>query len=254
ASGRIPRDVGAGLLLQAAGLAAFPQVHGFWFDEEDLRAAFWDPASGRLTLSRTPASVRAGGPGPSASAVLAGFVERLFGRSARRDGRALLERLLAPESALKRADFWVASVYREFPALAGPEAARARLSTIGYAGDFTRAPLCRARLAAARAILSGRVARIFAPQTSALEPGGALGLAAPVVGAAGAARRLRALHAAEAGEAGAVWIAVERESWDDLSRRAFDAAAHALGRAVEVVLCDGAAPPPRFPDEWRQEI
>lgn len=77
--GRIPRACGAPLFLQAASAAAFLQASGLWLDEEDLRVASWDVENGtpRLWLTRSPASLRRGGPGPAAAAVLAGFLDRL---------------------------------------------------------------------------------------------------------------------------------------------------------------------------------
>ena len=256
-AGRIPRDLAPRLLLQAAGLAAFLQAHGFWFDEEDLAAATWEAPSGRLWLTRTPAAVRRGGPGPGPAAVLAGFLHRLFGRGRRivePAAKGLFARLLAPDAALKRGDFWLASLYRAFSSLGGPDAAEARRRTLGYAGDFTRDAPARALLAAARALLAGRAFRIFARNASALEPGGALGLPEPATSAPRAARRLRERHAAEAGGAAAVWIAVEPESWDVVSRRAFESASRILGGEVEIAACPGSTAPPLFPDEWRREI
>ena len=254
-AGRIPREKAPALLLQAAGLAAFLQAFGFWLDETDLSGAQWEP-DGRLWLPRTPAAVGRGGPGPAPAAVLAGFVQRLFGRG-RRIGepaaRALLDRLLAPDAGLKRAGFWLASVFRAFPSLAAAEAAEARRRTIGYAGEFTRGLAARARLLAARALLDGRAARIFAREEPLLTPGGALGFSEPCAGAARAARLLKERHAGEARGCGAVWIAVEPESWDALSRRAFEAASRSLSAEVTVVTCGGLAPP-LYPDEWRREI
>ena len=256
-AGRIPRDLAPRLLLQATGLSAFLQAHGFWLDEEDLAEATWEPPSARLWLTRTPAAVRRGGPGPGPAAVLAGFVQRLFGhgrRVAEPAAKLLLERLLAPDAALKRADFWLASLYRAFPSLGGPDAAEARRRTVGYAGDFGRDARVRALLTAARALLAGNAPRVFAANGSALEPGGALGLAEPATSASRAARRLRERHAADADGRRAVWIAVEPESWDVVSRRAFESAARGLAGDVEVVTCALSMAPPLFPDEWRREI
>ena len=257
ASGSIPRDYAPALLLQAAGIGAFLQANGFWLDEEDLRDAAWERSSGRLWLTRTPVSVRRGGPGPALSAVLASFVQRLFGRGRRVSdpaARALLDRLLAAEAPHRRGDFWLASVLRAFPGLAGPESADARRRTVGYSGDFTREPLVRARLEAGRALLSGRTPRIFAREASLLTPGGALDLAEPVASVARASRRLRERHAAETGGGPAVWIAVEPETWDAVSRRAFDTAARGLGGQVATVVCSPSLQAPLYPDEWRRDI
>ena len=255
--GRIPRDLGPALLLQAAGIGAFLQANGFSLDEDDLANAAWEPGTGRLWLTRTPVSVCRGGPGPALSAVLAGFVQRLFGRGRRVSepaARALLERLLVEEAPHRRGDFWVASVFRAFPSLAGPESADARRRNLGYPGTFTREAAARARLEYGRALLCGKTARVFARDESFLTPGGALAFAEPVVGVGRAARRLRERHAVEAAGGVAVWIAVEPETWDAVSRRAFEAAARGLAGEVETVSCPSGGKPPIYPDEWRHEV
>mgnify|MGYP003694397577 CR=1 FL=1 len=74
------------------------------------------------------------------------------------------------------------------------------------------------------------------------------------VNAARAARALRERHGTESRGRRAVWIAVDTERWDALSRRAFETAAAALGEEVETVPVPAATPPPLMPDEWRREI
>jgi DNA-binding NtrC family response regulator/tetratricopeptide (TPR) repeat protein len=255
-AGRIPRDTAPALLLQAAGAAAFLHAHGFWLDEEDLAGSVWEPGTCRLWLSRTPACVGRGGAGPATSAVLAGFVLRLFGRGrgvSDPAARTLLDRLLTGDAASKRAEFWLASVFRAFPALSAPEAAEARRRTIGYAGEFSRDAPARALLAAARSRLSGRAARVFSRGESELSPGGALDMPAPFPSLGRAVRFLRERHEAEAASRSADWIAVEPGSWDGLSRRAFEAAARSLAGRVQVIVVE-TLPAPLHPDEWRREI
>jgi tetratricopeptide (TPR) repeat protein len=87
-----------------------------------------------------------------------------------------------------------------------------------------------------------------------LVPGGALALAQPVEGVARAARRLRERHSAEAAGGRAVWIAVDPETWDAVSRRAFESAARGLAEQVETVACSRGGNAPLYPDEWRREI
>jgi DNA-binding NtrC family response regulator len=255
-AGRIPRDVAPALLLQAAGAAAFFIAHGFWLDEEDLSQGTWESGSGRLWLPRTPATVGRGSAGPAPSALLAGFVLRLFGRGrgiSDPAAKTLLDRLLAGDASSKRAEFWLASVYRAFPSLSGAGAAEARRRTIGYAGNFLRDVETRALGASARALLAGRAVRVFSRGESSLSPGGALGLPGGLPSVGRAARFLRERHAAEARHGAAHWIAIEPESWDGFSRKAFEAAARGLSGQVEVTTI-GSLPPPLHPDEWRREI
>src|SRR5258706_1960922 len=255
--GRIPTGCGAPLFLQACAAASFLQASGLWLDEEDLCEAVWDVAEGtpRLWLVRSPASLSRGGPGPAAAPILAGFLDRLFSRRRRIEhpaARGLFDRLLATDAAYRRAEFWLSSAFRDFPELGSREAAGARARTLGSGGGFLRTPGRRAMAEKARALLGNRAPRIFAARDS-FTPGGALGLEQPV-SAARAARALRERHAAESRGRRAVWIAVDTERWDALSRRAFETAAAALGEEVETVLVPAAPPPPLMPDEWRREI
>ena len=255
-AGRIPRDTAPALLLQAAGAAAFLQAHGFWLDEEDLADSTWEPGTRRLWIPRTPAAVGRGGAGPAPSAILAGFVLRLFGRGrgvVDPAARTILDRLLAGDAAGRRPEFWLASVYRSFPALSAPEAAEARRRTIGYAGEFSRDLPVRALLAAARSRLSGRAVRVFSRGESELSPGGALEFPDPFPSLGKAVRFLRQRHEAEAGSGPADWIAVEPASWDGLSRQALETAARGLAGRVNVIRVE-SLPAPLHPDEWRREI
>ncbi len=256
--GRIPRACGASLFLQAAAAASFLQASGLWLDEEDLRAASWDVEKGtpRLWLTRSPASLSRGGPGPAAAAVLAGFLDRLFSRGRRiahPAARDLFERLLAADAGYRRAEFWLSSALRIFPELASADGAGARARTLGYGGAFLRPAAARALQEKARGLLSNRAARVFAAAGSAFSPGAALGLDSPA-SVAGAARALRERHARESGGRRALWIAVDAERWDSLSRGAFETAARVLGEDVDVVFVPAAVAPPLLPDEWRREI
>jgi transcriptional regulator with AAA-type ATPase domain/tetratricopeptide (TPR) repeat protein len=254
--GRIPSGCGPPLFLQACAAASFLQASGLWLDEEDLREAVWDMAEGtpRLWLARSPASLRRSGPGPAAAPVLAGFLDRLFSRGRRiahPSARGLFDRLLATDAAYRRAEFWLSSALRDFPELGFPAAAGARARTLGSGGGYLRTPGRRAMAEKARALLTNRAPRIFAAADS-FTPGGALDLEQPF-DAARAARALRERHARESRGRRAVWIAVDSERWDALSRRAFETAAGALGEDVETILV-AAPPPPLMPDEWRREI
>src|SRR5262249_57605012 len=84
-AGRIRSEQAPALFLQAASLCAFLQAFGLWLDEEDLSHATYDRAEGiaRLWITRTPAGVFRGGPGPAPSAVLGAFLHRLFARGRR---------------------------------------------------------------------------------------------------------------------------------------------------------------------------
>src|SRR5262245_17117960 len=259
AAGRIPSEQAPALFLQAASLCAFLQAFGLWLDEEDLSHATYDRAEGiaRLWITRTPAGVFRGGPGPAPSAVLGAFLHRLFARGRRvglASARSLFDQLTAPDAGFRRAEYWVASAFRAFPQLGSPAAAPVRARTLGFAGSFGRSQARRAILESASEQLNDRSVRIFVCGGSRLEPGGALGLPEPPRGAASAARALRARHSREESERPTVWIAVEPERWDDLSRRAFDAASRALAGEVETRVLSGAPLAPRLPDEWRREI
>ena len=240
-------------------MSSFLQAWGLWLDEEDLLEARWDLRGGspRLWLSRSPASVRRGGSGPARSAVLAAFLERLFGgrRGVERpEARAILDRLLEPGAACRRAEFWLSSALRTFPELASPEAAQARARTLGSAGGHLRSAATRALIAQGRALLTSRTVRVFAAQESALSAGGALGLEESPATAAQAIRALRERHAREAEGRRALWIAVEPDRWDELSRRAFETASRALRGEVETEIVAATTAPPLLPDEWRREI
>ncbi|MGH9366168.1 MAG: hypothetical protein ACRD3M_00655, partial [Thermoanaerobaculia bacterium] len=112
----------------------------------------------------------------------------------------------------------------------------------------------RARREAARALLEGRQARLFLPASSSLQAGGALALDPPACGAAEAARRLREIAQGEASRGRAVWIAAGPETWDPLSRRAFETAERFLPPEIEVRRLPSTPPAPRLPDEWRREV
>ena len=256
--GRIPQAHVGALFLQAAAASAWLEAAGLWLDDADLGDAVWEDAEGlpRLELPRSPAALARGGSAPAA-AVLAAFLERVRGRTRR--GRepgagALMDLLLAPEAPFRRAEFWVASAFRAFPALSSASAAPVRLRTIGRGARRGRSPSELARVETGRALLAGRYPRVFEIQASALAPGAALGLEPMPATAAGAARELRHRHAREAPEGGAVWIAVEPSSWDGFSRRAFDAAAGALRNQVEIVTLERSPPAPRGTGDWRREI
>ena len=256
-AGRIAREHAPLLFLQAAGLCSFLQAFGFWLAQEDLTEAVHDTSEDgpRLWLTRTPASVSLGGPGPAPSAVLAAFLHHLFGRGRRLwhpAARALFESMLSEDAALRRGEFWLAGAYRAFPELAGPAAAGARKRTIGLAGSFLRHVSVRALISQARALAQGREARVFSAGDSALTPGAALGLPEIPTGVAAAARALRKAH--DRGSRRPVWIAVEPDRWDPVSRQAFETARRALSQEIEVVSLDGELPVPALPDEWRREI
>ena len=257
--GRVPRELGAPLLLQAAAALAFFQAYGFALAEEDLADARWDRAEGsaRLWLARSPASVAAESPGRPAAALLAAFLDRLCrrgGRIADREAAALARRLALPEAMGRRAEAAVAEVYRGFAALAGASGRLARLRTIGFAGEFLRPPAERAVLESGRAALAGRRARIFPADGSALAAGSFLPLEPPPGGAAEACRRLRELAERDASSGPTVWIAAGVETWDPLSRRAFEMAARSLPGEIALRRLPSRPPAPRHPDEWRREI
>jgi DNA-binding NtrC family response regulator/tetratricopeptide (TPR) repeat protein len=258
-AGRIDREQAPLLFLQAAGLCAFLQSFGFWLAEEDLTEAVHERSKDgpRLWLTRTPLSVSLGGPGPSPAAVLAAFLHRLFGRGRRvwhPAARALFDSMLAGDAPLRRAEFWLASTYRAFPEVAGPAAADARTRTIGVAGSFLRDVTSRALMTRARAVARGREPRVFCAGDSALTAGAALGLPEVPLGAAAAARALRVSHERRDSSRRSLWIAVEPDRWDSISRHAFETARRALGEEIEVVTLDGQVPTPVLPDEWRREI
>ncbi|HYR46575.1 MAG TPA: hypothetical protein VER78_06180, partial [Thermoanaerobaculia bacterium] len=259
AAGRIPKDHGAALFLQAAAVCSFLQASGFWLDEEDLALSVWDVEGGspRLWLTRTPSAIRRGGPGPAPCAVLAAFLDRLFARGRRLAhpaARGLLERLLAADAPYRRAEFWLASAFRAFPELASARSAAARRRTLGTSGPFCRSAQERARFEQARALLTNREPRILAMDPCGVTGGGALGLTPAPAGLASTVRALRERHARENGGRRGLWIAVEPERWDSLSTRAFHAAALSLSGEVDTIEISGAAAPALLADEWRREI
>jgi two-component system, NtrC family, response regulator AtoC len=256
--GRIVREHAPLLFLQAAGLCSFLQAFGFSLAEEDLREAVFDVSDSgpRLWLNRTPRSVSHSGPGPAPSTVLAALLHRLFAHGRRipdPSARSLFDRLLANDALHRRADFWLATTFRTFRDLGGPAAAASRARTIGFAGSLFRSPAERALLARAKALLEGRTARVFAPGDSALTPGGALGLTPLPNGVAAAARQLR-LACEEEGRR-PVWITVERDRWDPLSRQAFETVSRDMAHNLGIVdISSPVALLPRLPDEWRREV
>ena len=258
AGSRIPRPWRAPLLLQAAASAAFFAARGFPLGEEDLDAAVWDAPGGapRFWLTSTPAAVRAPSETP-VSSVLASALARIFsyagGRMSPAGARALLAGLSARDAAWKRGEHWVAEVLRTFPDLWSPTAAAARERCYGLGAPAMRSAAARALAEKARALLRGRAPRVFEPGASPLTPGGALRLTPPAHGGADPARRLRDLAAVRDGRS-AVWIAVAAETWDPVSRRAFDSARHFLGEALEVVTVPDRLPPPDSPVEWRRAL
>ncbi|MFN2384957.1 MAG: sigma 54-interacting transcriptional regulator [Thermoanaerobaculia bacterium] len=258
AAGRIPATFGPSLFLQAASAVSFFHAAGFFMDPEDLLDARWHARSGtpRLQLARSPAGVRQNGAPRSPAEALAPFARSLFFRGRRLAvpaAGALIEELDAPGGPGRRADFWLATAYRAFPALSLAESAPSRLRTLGHGGAYFRDVGRRALVAKARAVLSGRAVRIFS-FGSALEPASALGFEDPPRGAVEAARRLRQRHAREAGGVRAVWIATEPNRWDALSRKAFQTALRSLHGEVEALEIPTELPPPRLPDEWRREV
>ena len=259
---RIPRPARAALLLQAAAAAAFFGARGFPLSLEDFEHAAWDGDGGaaRFWLTRTPASVRApaAADAPSPEALRA-VVRRLFagesGRLSPEGARSLAAALEASEATWKRPEHWVASVLRAFPELAAAPAATARERCLGFASEALRSPRARALAEKARAILRGRAPRLFEAGSSPLTPGGALRLLPPADGPADAAHRLRSL-AKMTSRRPPSWIAVEPETWDPVSRRAFEAARHSLALArdghLEVIVVPGALPAPDSPAECRR--
>jgi len=258
--GRVPRPFAPALLLQAAAAAAFFAERGFPLDVEDLDDAVWDAADGAglLWIPRSPRRVeeepargRAGLP-----EVVRRCLDRLFGRSGRlqtEPARELARSLEAAEAPSRRPAFWPAAVLRAFPELASPAAAAARRRCLGAANGSLRPWRVRAWLAVARAALAGSRARLFGLEGSPLEPASALGLDPSPASASEGARRLLELAAAPAG-ARPTWIAAAKDSWDSLSRRAFEAALVRVGGAVELVEVASAEAPPDGPDAWRRAL
>jgi len=260
ADGRVPRPHAVAILLQAAAAGAFFAARGFPLVPADLEEGLWDLAGGsaRFWLARSPRSVAEQSQPPSpVSAPLFSLLQRLFARGSRLGpgaARDLALLLSADDAPLRRPEFWVAAVFRAFPELAGPAFAAARQRCLGVAGPQLRDSRARAAAEAARAILGGKRPRCFEIEGSAVAPGAALHLGSPPPDAARASRRLRAEAEALGGPFPAVWIAVEKERWDALSRAAFDAAVLNLGDRVEVVSVPGELPQPAGPDGWRRSL
>ena len=254
--GRVARPHAAPLFLQGAAAAAFFASRGFVLGESDLDAARWEVVDGapQLWLPATPGGGAAGGdPALALPATLLHLLDRLFGRGGRLPAggaRALAAALASREASTRRPEFWVAAALRAFPELAGPAASPARQRCLGASGALaTRTE--RALLEKVRAILRGRVPRVFGLEASALSPGSALSLGAPPPkSAAEAARRLADRDAAGA----LVWIAVAPEEWDALSRLAFEAASRRLESGVEVVAVPAAPERLEGPDAWRRAL
>ena len=250
--GRIPVSAAMSLFLQAAAASSFFQAFGFPLTPDDLLEANWDSGAGvaRLWLPRTPRAVSSQTIAAASSEILAGFLDLLLRgrRSSEHPGvRGLRAALRAPGAAYRRAEFWLAAATRSFPELASEAAAGTRDRTIGTAGWWSKTPAQRGLLEKARAIVEGRIPRIFSAGEGFPDP-------ADCSSASRAARALRERHARETGGAKARWIAVEPEGWDPLARRAFETAARALEGEVDVALAPSLLPPPRLPDQWRREI
>ncbi len=256
--GRVPRDLVPQLLLQAAAALAFFRAFGFGLNEEDFALASWDRVDGcaRLSLTRSPAALSSGGD-PAPSEALAAFLDRLARRGGRfvdLEARALSRLLGEPEARSRRAESLLAGVFRSFPALSGRAAAPVRRRTAGWSGGFLRTIEARAVVASGRAALEGRSARLFWPRGSSLRGGSALGLDPPPSSSAEASRRLRELARADAARGRGAWIAAGVESWDALSRRAFETAAAFLPDEIEARRLPACETAPLLPDEWRREI
>jgi DNA-binding NtrC family response regulator len=255
--GRVPRPLRPLLFLQAASAAAFFAANGFPLTEEDLEQAAWEVSAGvsRLWLLRSPSAVRREAPPTPVARALAALLRRLHGnRITHPPTRMLFERLTAPEAERRRAEFWVASAFRTFPELGAPAAALARQRCLGFSGGALRTPHARALAEKARVFLSDSEPRLFPPGDSLLTPGSALGLDSPPSDIADACRQLRERGVRESSGRRAVWVAVEPERWDLLSRRAFDAARLALGDRIHVVVVPERLPAPGAPDEWRRAL
>jgi transcriptional regulator with AAA-type ATPase domain len=257
--GRIPRTLVPELLLQAASALAFFRAFGIALRAEDLTRAHWDRTreGARLWLAGSPAALSERGDSPSPSRALAALLDRIGGRGGRVADTRLCEYarfLEEPETRSLRAESLVARLFRSFPALATRGGALARRRTAGSAGSFLRSLCSRAVVAAGRAALEGRRARVFRARGSTLAGGSALPLDPPPSSGADASKRLRALAMEDASSGRTAWIAAGVESWDALSRRAFETAARCLSAEVEVRFLSSRETPPTLPDEWRREI
>ena len=256
--GRVPRSLAMQVFLQAAAAAAFFASRGFVLDASDFDEARWDLCAGtaRLWLARTPTTVGGpalpGGPAPALAALLHRLFER-GGRITTPAVRALLAQLHARDASARRAEFWVAGAFRAFPELGLPAASGARQRCLGLSERALRSVRARTLCEKARALLGGSEPRIFEVEGSAVAPASALNLVPTPRGAAEASRRLRE-EAARGAPGRLVWIAVEPERWDELSRRGFDAARLSLADRVDVVTVPGQLPAPAGPDEWRRAL
>ncbi|HKF42424.1 MAG TPA: hypothetical protein VKG01_04940, partial [Thermoanaerobaculia bacterium] len=259
--GRIPAGCAPAFFFQAAAASSFFQAFGFPLRVEDLEDAVWDLAAGaaRLWLSKTPAAAGGEGPGGPPSEVLAGFLEVLFRRKRSREPpglRGLRAALRAPGAEHRRAEFWLAEALRSFPELASEAGASARARSVGTGGWWSKTASTRGLLEKARAILDDRAPRVFGASGRSRGPADVLGLSDPaeLSSVSRASRALRQRHARESAGAKARWIAIDAEGWDLVSRRAFETAARALEKEVDVVLVPRLLAPPLLPDQWRREI
>ena len=257
AHGRVPSEHGPALFLQGAAAVAALHAAGSWASAGDLLDAAWDVEEGvaRLWLARTPAGLTQEADAPSASAVLAPFVERLFRRSGRvrlQAACALLERLSATQAPFRRPEFWVAEAYRLFPVLGEEKTALARERTAGSLRPFFRAASARALIEKGRAILTGGRPRIFPVCGAPLEPGAAVGFAKSTGPTAARGLRLAAPQTVPALRP--VWICVAMDAWDSVSRAAVLTAAASAEPPVELVPIPETAPSPSLVEDWRFAI
>ena len=254
-AGQVPARFRAALLLQAAAAAAFFASRGFPLRPEELAGASWEADGGdaRLWIPRAPADETEAAPGCAAS--LAALLPALFGGGARPRGvaRDLLSALEASGAETRRGEHWVAAVLRAFPELSLDAARQARRRCLGVADPALTSPRARALVHKARALVSGRDARLFEPGVSAFSPGGALRLDPPPSGLSEACRRLRAIAANGDGR-GTLWVAVEPERWDPISRRAFETVRLSLSDRVEAIQVAARPPLPASPAEWRRAL
>ncbi len=254
-AGRVPARFRAALLLQAAAAAAFFGSRGFPLRPEELAGASWEAEGGnaRLWIPRAPADETDAS--PSCAASLAALLPALFGGGARPRGaaRELLRALEAPGAETRRGEHWVVAVLRAFPELSLDAANEPRRRCLGVADPALTSPRARALVHKARALVSGRDARLFQPGVSALSPGGALRLDPPPTGLSEACRRLRAIAANGDGRE-ALWVAVEPERWDSISRRAFETVRLSLAGRVEAIDVPARPTLPASPAEWRRAL
>jgi len=252
--GRIPSRLRPALLLQVAAASAFFGSRGFPLRAEELTGATWDAEGlgASFWLPRAPADETE--PSPSCATILAAFLPGLFGGGARPRGpaKSLLHALEAPGAESRRGEYWVAAILRAFPELSLDGAAQARRRCLGVADPALTSGRARALVRKARALISGRAVRLFEPGTSALVPGGALRLEPPPARLSDACRRLRTLPAKD--DSRALWVAVEPERWDPISRRAFESVSVSLPDRVEAVSFAAKTTLPASPADWRRAL